>query len=108
MFAIELISLITVALDFLFAISHIPVGFTGLINMITSTTLNILNLSSNGLSGELPLLTGSCAVLELSSNEFERNLTKLLKWGNLEEMLKVHEKQIQHAVHKARLDKSED
>ena len=73
--------------------------------MIASTTLNILNLSSNGLSGELPLLTGSCAILELSSNEFERNLTKLLKWGNLEEMLKEHEKQIQLAVRKARLDK---
>lgn len=83
MFTIELISLITAALDFLFAISHIPVGFTGLINMITSTTLNILNLSSNGLSGELPLLTGSCTVLDLSNNEFEGNLTKLLKWGNI-------------------------
>lgn len=59
-------------------------NLSGLINMITSTTLNILNLSSNGLSGELPLLTGSCTVLDLSNNEFEGNLTKLLKWGNIE------------------------
>ncbi|KAJ9691215.1 hypothetical protein PVL29_013406 [Vitis rotundifolia] len=59
-------------------------NLSGLINIITSTTLNILNLSSNGLSGELPLLTGSCTVLDLSNNEFEGNLTKLLKWGNIE------------------------
>ena len=52
--------------------------------MITSTTLNILNLSSNGLSGELPLLTSSCTVLDLSNNEFEGNLTKLSKWANIE------------------------
>ncbi|KAL0305413.1 UNVERIFIED_CONTAM: LRR receptor-like serine/threonine-protein kinase GHR1 [Sesamum radiatum] len=36
------------------------------------------------LSGELPLLTGSCAVIDLSKNQFEGNLTRLLKWGNVE------------------------
>lgn len=52
--------------------------------MITSTTLHTLNLSSNVLSGELPLLTGSCAVLDLSNNQLEGSLTRMLKWGNVE------------------------
>lgn len=52
--------------------------------MITSTTLHNLNLSSNQLSGELPLLTGSCAVIDVSKNNFQGNLTRLLKWGNVE------------------------
>ncbi|KAL0442440.1 UNVERIFIED_CONTAM: LRR receptor-like serine/threonine-protein kinase GHR1 [Sesamum latifolium] len=59
-------------------------NLSGPISMITSTTLHTLNLSSNMLSGELPLLTGSCAVIDLSKNQFEGNLTRLLKWGNVE------------------------
>ncbi|KAK6150148.1 hypothetical protein DH2020_017673 [Rehmannia glutinosa] len=59
-------------------------NLSGPISMITSTTLHTLNLSSNDLSGELPLLTGSCAVIDLSKNQFEGNLTRLLKWGNVE------------------------
>ncbi|PQQ21237.1 putative LRR receptor-like serine/threonine-protein kinase [Prunus yedoensis var. nudiflora] len=64
--------------------SLIEVHLSGPINMITSTNLRILNLSSNGLTGELPLLTGSCAVLDLSDNKFEGNLTRMVKWGNIE------------------------
>nr|XP_043613309.1 LRR receptor-like serine/threonine-protein kinase GHR1 [Erigeron canadensis] len=59
-------------------------NFTGAISMIMSTTLQVLNLSSNGLTGELPLVTGGCVVLDLSKNSFEGNLTKMVKWGNLE------------------------
>ncbi|GMP71658.1 hypothetical protein CsSME_00029980 [Camellia sinensis var. sinensis] len=59
-------------------------NLSGPISMITSTTLNILNLSSNGLSGDLPLLTGSCAVLDLSRNQFGGNLSRLVKWANIE------------------------
>ncbi|XP_071701530.1 LRR receptor-like serine/threonine-protein kinase GHR1 [Rutidosis leptorrhynchoides] len=59
-------------------------NLTGPISMIMSTTLMVLNLSSNGLTGELPLVTGGCVVLDLSNNKFEGNLTKLVKWGNLE------------------------
>ncbi|GAA0145502.1 hypothetical protein LIER_05683 [Lithospermum erythrorhizon] len=59
-------------------------NLTGPISMITSTTLDVLNLSSNALSGELPLLTGSCGVIDLSKNDFEGNLTRMLKWGNIE------------------------
>ncbi|KAG6416790.1 hypothetical protein SASPL_124228 [Salvia splendens] len=59
-------------------------NLTGPISMITSTTLHTLNLSSNQLSGELPLLTGSCAVIDVSRNNFQGNLTRLVKWGNVE------------------------
>ncbi|KAJ7969130.1 LRR receptor-like kinase family protein [Quillaja saponaria] len=59
-------------------------NLSGTISMITSNTLHILNLSSNGFAGELPLLTGSCAVLDLSNNKFEGNLTRIVKWGNIE------------------------
>ncbi|KAI4297080.1 hypothetical protein L6164_036988 [Bauhinia variegata] len=59
-------------------------NLSGPISMITSTTLQVLNLSSNGFTGELPLLTGSCAVLDLSNNKFEGNLSRMLKWGNIE------------------------
>ncbi|KAJ9550213.1 hypothetical protein OSB04_014258 [Centaurea solstitialis] len=59
-------------------------NLTGSISMIMSTTLQVLNLSNNVLTGELPLVTGGCTVLDLSNNNFEGNLTKLVKWGNLE------------------------
>ncbi|KAL6992183.1 LRR receptor-like serine/threonine-protein kinase ghr1 [Sarracenia purpurea var. burkii] len=59
-------------------------NLSGPVSMITSTTLNVLNLSSNALYGELPLLTGSCAVLDLSRNQFGGNLTRLVKWANIE------------------------
>ncbi|KAL9382897.1 hypothetical protein Peur_023220 [Populus x canadensis] len=59
-------------------------NLSGPISMIMSTTLSVLDLSSNALVGELPLVTGSCAVLDLSNNRFEGNLTRMVKWGNIE------------------------
>lgn len=59
-------------------------NLTGSIGIIMSTTLRTLNLSSNGLSGELPILIGECAILDLSKNQLQGNLTKLDKWGNIE------------------------
>ncbi|KAH9611878.1 hypothetical protein KSS87_003717 [Heliosperma pusillum] len=59
-------------------------NLTGPISIITSATLRTLNLSSNALSGELPLLTGDCSILDLSKNQFQGNLTKMAKWGNIE------------------------
>jgi Leucine-rich repeat (LRR) protein len=50
--------------------------------MITSTTLHFLNLSSNALFGDLPLLAGSCAVLDLSNNKFRGNLSVIAKWSS--------------------------
>ncbi|PKI55439.1 LRR receptor-like serine/threonine-protein kinase GHR1 [Punica granatum] len=59
-------------------------NLSGSINMITSTTLRVLNLSSNGLTGELPFLSGSCTVMDLSKNQFKGNLSRIIKWGNIE------------------------
>ncbi|XP_044495326.1 LRR receptor-like serine/threonine-protein kinase GHR1 [Mangifera indica] len=59
-------------------------NLSGSVSTILSTTLQILNLSSNGLTGELPVLTGSLSVLDLSNNQFEGNLTRMVKWGNIE------------------------
>ncbi|KAG4381359.1 hypothetical protein JHK82_042182 [Glycine max] len=59
-------------------------NLSGPLSIITSTTLHSLNLSSNEFTGDLPLLTGSCAVLDLSNNKLEGNLTRMLKWGNIE------------------------
>lgn len=36
------------------------------------------------LSGEIPLLIGSCDVVDLSNNLFEGDLTRMVKWGNVE------------------------
>ncbi|KAG6507331.1 LRR receptor-like serine/threonine-protein kinase GHR1 [Zingiber officinale] len=57
-------------------------NLTGHINMITSTSLQILNLSSNALFGELPVVQGTCSVLDLSNNQFTGNLSLVAKWGN--------------------------
>lgn len=59
-------------------------NLSGPVSMIMSTNLKMLNLSANGLTGELPLLTGSCAVLDLSNNKLTGNLTGVLHWGNIE------------------------
>ncbi|XXG74662.1 hypothetical protein AAC387_Pa07g3325 [Persea americana] len=69
-------------------------NLSGPINMIMSTTLRILNLSSNGISGELPLLTGSCAVLDLSNNQLSGNLSVIAKWGNPIEFLDLSHNQL--------------
>ncbi|KAI3780673.1 hypothetical protein L2E82_10659 [Cichorium intybus] len=59
-------------------------NLTGPISMIMPSTLQVLNVSNNQLTGELPLVTGGCTVLDLSKNNFEGNLTKLVKWTNIE------------------------
>ncbi|PKA66022.1 putative LRR receptor-like serine/threonine-protein kinase [Apostasia shenzhenica] len=57
-------------------------NLSGHIGLITSTTLRILNLSSNAITGELPLVTGSCTVLDLSKNQISGNLSVTAKWSN--------------------------
>ncbi|KAJ8758776.1 hypothetical protein K2173_000497 [Erythroxylum novogranatense] len=59
-------------------------NLSGPVSMVMSTTLCLLNLSSNALMDGLPLLTGSCAVLDLSNNQFKGNITKISKWENIE------------------------
>ncbi|CAH2073323.1 unnamed protein product [Thlaspi arvense] len=63
-------------------------GFTGVsfyssagsISEINSTTLTLLNLSSNGLSGELPSSLKSCLVIDLSGNTFSGDVSVVRKW----------------------------
>ncbi|KAJ0260724.1 Leucine-rich repeat-containing protein [Hirschfeldia incana] len=55
-------------------------GFTGSISEINSTTLTLLNLSSNGLSGDLPSSLKSCLVIDLSGNTFSGDVSVVGKW----------------------------
>lgn len=74
---------------------------SGPISMITSTSLRVVNLSSNAISGELPLLTGSCFVLDLSKNQFNGNLSRMIKWGNYIEFLDLSQNQLMGSVPEA-------
>ncbi|CAD5331283.1 unnamed protein product [Arabidopsis thaliana] len=55
-------------------------GFTGSISEINSSTLTMLNLSSNGLSGDLPSSFKSCSVIDLSGNTFSGDVSVVQKW----------------------------
>ncbi|CAM8902138.1 unnamed protein product [Rhodiola kirilowii] len=55
-------------------------GFTGSIHEINSTSLNILNLSSNGLSGPIPSSFRKCSVVDLSRNMISGALPDMQKW----------------------------
>uniref|UniRef100_A0A2P2IP91 Uncharacterized protein MANES_12G141100 n=1 Tax=Rhizophora mucronata TaxID=61149 RepID=A0A2P2IP91_RHIMU len=54
--------------------------FTGSINGINSATLNVLNLSSNGLSGTLPALLQRCSVVDLSRNMISGDMSVMQYW----------------------------
>ncbi|XP_073044601.1 LOW QUALITY PROTEIN: probable inactive receptor kinase At5g10020 [Primulina eburnea] len=60
-------------------------GFSGSIPKINSTTLDILNLSSNSISGLLPPSLGNCRIVDLSRNLLSDDITVLKTWNaNLE------------------------
>nr|GMC63104.1 probable inactive receptor kinase At5g10020 [Ipomoea batatas] len=59
-------------------------GFSGSIEIVNSTTLKTLNLSSNFLSG-FPSSIGNCLVVDLSSNNFSGDVSAIESWeANLE------------------------
>jgi uncharacterized protein YjbI with pentapeptide repeats len=66
--------------------------------MITSPTLRVLNLSSNSISGELPLLAGSCTVLDLSNNQFKGNLSLSTKWASDLEFIDLSRNQLSGSI----------
>lgn len=70
-------------------------NLSGPISLIMSTNLRTLNLSSNAISGQLPLLTGSCMVLDLSRNQLTGNLSAIAKWGNAIEFLDLSNNQLE-------------
>ncbi|XP_010519912.1 PREDICTED: probable inactive receptor kinase At5g10020 [Tarenaya hassleriana] len=62
-------------------------GFTGSILEINSTTLSVLNLSLNGLSGDLPSALKRCLVIDLSGNMFSGDISVIQKWEATPEFL---------------------
>lgn len=59
----------------------------GSIPPINSTSLNILNLSSNGLSGSLPTSLRTCTVMDLSRNKLEGDISVIRNWEATFEVL---------------------
>lgn len=60
---------------------------TGPVGSITSATLKKVNLSSNKLSGFLPLKVGHCAIVDLSNNRLSGNFSRMQSWGNYVEVI---------------------
>ncbi|KAH9288265.1 hypothetical protein KI387_032382, partial [Taxus chinensis] len=73
-------------------------NLSGPLGVITSTTVKILNISSNSLSGTLPSSTGTCAVLDLSNNKFTGNLSVMQTWGNSMQVLDLSCNQITGSI----------
>ncbi|KAA3457342.1 putative inactive receptor kinase [Gossypium australe] len=55
-------------------------GFTGSIRVINSTTLKVLKLSSNQLSGGLPSSLRSCEMVDLSNNMISGDVSVMMNW----------------------------
>ncbi|KAI4371241.1 hypothetical protein MLD38_019503 [Melastoma candidum] len=55
-------------------------GFTGSIPIVNSTTLKILNLSSNQISGTLPSTMKSCTTVDLSRNRIKDDISTMETW----------------------------
>ncbi|KAF3795269.1 putative inactive receptor kinase [Nymphaea thermarum] len=62
-------------------------GLSGSLAVITSSTMKILNLSSNGISGTLPSDIGSCKTVDLSKNMISGDLSALRTWSNTIEVI---------------------
>ncbi|KAG2327337.1 hypothetical protein Bca4012_036345 [Brassica carinata] len=61
----------------------------GSVGSITSSTLKKLNLSSNRLSGTLPLKVGHCAVIDLSHNNISGDFSRIQSWGDYVETIRL-------------------
>ncbi|KAF5960624.1 hypothetical protein HYC85_001833 [Camellia sinensis] len=64
-------------------------GFSGPIHVINSTTLSILNLSSNVLSGSLPSSVGGCRIVDLSRNVLTGDISVMQSWEATLDILDV-------------------
>ncbi|XP_066395330.1 probable inactive receptor kinase At5g10020 [Miscanthus floridulus] len=62
-------------------------GFSGSVPIVNSTTLKVLNLSSNVLSGSLPATMGKCTSVDLSGNLFSGELAILCSWDGIVEVI---------------------
>ncbi|KAF8111143.1 hypothetical protein N665_0076s0139 [Sinapis alba] len=61
----------------------------GPVGSITSSTLKKLNLSSNRLTGSLPLKVGHCAIIDLSHNNISGDLSRIQSWGDYVETIRL-------------------
>uniref|UniRef100_A0A1J3HUP9 Putative inactive receptor kinase n=1 Tax=Noccaea caerulescens TaxID=107243 RepID=A0A1J3HUP9_NOCCA len=61
----------------------------GPVGSITSSTLKKLNLSSNRLSGSLPLKIGRCAIIDLSNNNISGDFSRIQSWGDTVEIIRL-------------------
>jgi hypothetical protein len=67
--------------------THVPLNFAGSLPIVNSTTLKVLNLSTNVLSGSLPTTVGKCTSVDLSGNLFSGELAILRSWDGVVEVL---------------------
>ncbi|KAM0936849.1 putative protein kinase RLK-Pelle-LRR-III family [Dioscorea sansibarensis] len=62
-------------------------GFSGSVGSINSTTLKVLNLSSNSLVGSLPASLGSCTTVDMSKNMLSGDLFVMQEWKDTLEVI---------------------
>ena len=67
--------------------THASSNFSGSVPIVNSTTLKVLNLSSNVLSGSLPATMGKCTSVDLSGNLFSGELAILRSWDGIVEVI---------------------
>ncbi|KAJ7956893.1 putative Receptor protein kinase [Quillaja saponaria] len=73
-------------------------GFTGSILEINSTTLTVLNLSSNGLSGSLPPSLRKCIIMDLSRNMFSGDISIMQSWETTLEILNLSSNKLSGSI----------
>ncbi|KAM7529227.1 hypothetical protein LguiB_032637 [Lonicera macranthoides] len=69
-------------------------GFSGSLQVINSTTLRTLNLSSNELSGQLPTSLGNCVIVDLSRNRLSDDISVMQSWEPNLEVLDLSSNQL--------------
>ncbi|XP_052196898.1 probable inactive receptor kinase At5g10020 [Diospyros lotus] len=73
-------------------------GFLGPIHVINSSTLNILNLSSNVLSGSLPSSVGKCVKVDLSRNMLTGDVSVMQTWEAALEFLDLSSNRLSGSI----------
>ncbi|XP_028102151.1 probable inactive receptor kinase At5g10020 [Camellia sinensis] len=73
-------------------------GFSGPIHVINSTTLSILNLSSNVLSGSLPSSVGGCRIVDLSRNVLTGDISVMQSWEATLDILDVSSNELSGSI----------
>ncbi|KAJ7945343.1 putative Receptor protein kinase [Quillaja saponaria] len=73
-------------------------GFTGSILVINSTTLTVLNVSANELSGSLPTSLRRCEIMDLSRNMFSGDISVMQNWEATLEILDLSSNKLSGSV----------